>query len=303
MKIKRNKQIVKMVNKSDITVIIPVHKWNEEIKAMYKEARKSIPEGVEVMVVTTSDSGFETDEPVKWHIGPFQGESAAIDGIGILESNDGSSFQHLVNLGVSNVQTEWFSILEFDDEYSSIWFDNFIKYQEYNQQYNIFLPLNDLYNVEDGKDEFVGNGNEAVMAASFADEIGVIDEKALDDYFGYYVPGGIIKTELWRNAGGLKENIKLTFWYEFLLRIAHLGEKIYVVPKVGYAHVLGRKDSLMDEYRKTIDKDESEFWFREAKKQSYFKVDKNVEYDPDWKSRKEEETESENELGITDEDL
>lgn len=253
-----------MVSKSDITVIIPVHKWDEEIRKMFVEAIKSVPSEIQVLVSTDANSGFEFKERE----------------CKVVKSSDGSSFQHLVNLGVENVQTEWFSILEFDDEYSTIWFDNFIKYQEYNQQYNIFLPLVDLYNVEGGKDDFIGNGNEAVMAVSFSDEIGVIDEKSLEDYFSYYVPGGIIKTSLWKELGGLKEGIKLTFWYEFLLRVAHNGEKIYVIPKVGYAHVLGRAGSLMEHYRNTIDKEESEFWFNEAKKQSYHKADKQVQYLP-----------------------
>ena len=117
------------------------------------------------------------------------------------------------------------------------------------------------------------------MAASFSDEIGVIDEKSLEDYFNFYLTGGIIKTELWKTIGGLKENIKLTFWYEFMLRLVHNGEKIYVVPKVGYAHVLGRPGSLIEEYRNTMDKDESNFWFNEAKKQSFNKTEKDVKYE------------------------
>ena len=254
-----------MVQKSDITVIIPVHKWDKEIKNMFTEAVKSVPEEINIIVSTTNDSGFK-----------FKDRKTTV-----VISSDGCSFQHLVNLGVNNVKTEWFSILEFDDEYSRIWFDEFIRYQEYNQEYNIFLPMNDLYNVEGGKNEFVGNGNEAVMAASFSEVIGVIDEKSLEDYFNFYIPGGIIKTQLWKQVGGLKESIKITVWYEFMLRVVHNGEKIYVVPKIGYCHVLGRKGSLMQEYRDTITPKESTFWFNHAKKQSFDKEDKKVKYEED----------------------
>jgi len=270
-----------MVQKSDITVIIPVHKWDDDIKKMFTEAVKSVPAEVKLVISTTEDSGFDFSFDVR--------SDAKRDQVNVVKSNDGSSFQHLVNLGVENVTTEWFSILEFDDEYSKIWFDEFTKYQEYNQQYNIYLPLNDLYNVEDGRDEFIGNGNEAVMAASFSEEIGVIDEGSLDNYFNFYMPGAVIKTQTWKTLGGLKESIKLTFWYEFMLRAAHNGEKMLVVPKVGYAHVLGRKGSLLDEYRQTIDKKESEFWFKEAKKQSFHKTDKMSKYVPE--ENKEEDKE------------
>ena len=252
-----------MINKSDITVIIPVHIWNDEVNAMFSDAVKSIDSGVRIIISTPNDSGYSyKDKSIK-----------------VVKSDNGSSFQHLVNLGVDNVETEWFSVLEFDDTFTPIWFDNFIKYQEYNQQYNIFMPMNDLYNVESGKNEFIGNGNEAVMAASFSDEIGIIDEKCLEDYFTYYLDGSIIKTELYKKIGGLKESIKLTFWYEFMLRAAHNGEKMYVVPKVGYIHNMGREGSLFDTYRKEMDANEPEFWFEQAKKQSFFKTDKNIEYE------------------------
>jgi hypothetical protein len=269
-----------MVSKSDITVIVPLHKWDEEVNTMFTEAIKSIPAQVNLLVVTTEDSGFSFEFDVV--------EGATCE---VIKSNDGSSFQHLVNIGVNNVKTEWFSILEFDDEYSAFWFDEFIKYQEYNQQYDIFLPLNDLYSSEEGGEDYVGYGNEAPLSPSFSEEIGVIDEKSLEDYFNFYMTGSIIRTQTWKELGGLKEGIKLTFWYEFMLRAVHKGEKIYVVPKVGYAHLLGRKGSLMDEYRQTIDEKESNFWFNEAKKQSYFKEDKKVTYNPTKKVPLKEEDE------------
>ena len=260
-----------MLKKSDITVIIPVHVWGDDIKSMFTNALKSIDSEVKVIVSTSSDSGYSyKDKSIK-----------------VVKSDNGSSFQHLVNLGVDNVDTEWFSVLEFDDTFTETWFDNFIKYQEYNQQYNIFMPMNDLYNVEGGKNEFIGNGNEAVMAASFSEEIGVIDEKCLEDYFSYYLPGSIIKTELYKNIGGLKESIKLTFWYEFMLRASHNGEKMYVIPKIGYVHSIGREGSLLDIYRKEMDDKEPEFWFEQAKKQSFFKTDKNIVYEP--KNEKDKE--------------
>lgn len=270
-----------MVSKKDITVIIPVHKWDESIEKMLKEALNSIPEGVSTTVVTTTEEiGVDISKKYK-----------KVTGL-VFVGTDDTCFQHMVNEGVQSIDTEWFSILEFDDEYSPIWFDNFIRYQEYNQQYNIFLPLNDLYNVEGGKDEFIGNGNEVAWASSFSSEIGVIDEQSLDDYFNFYLTGGIFRTETFRTLGMLKESIRLTFWYEFMLRTVHAGEKIYVVPKVGYAHVLGRAGSLMEEYRNTINVRESDFWFKTAKKESYYKEDRKKTYNP---SEKDSEDGSEDE--------
>ena len=49
--------------------------------------------------------------------------------------------------------------------------------------------------------------------------------------------------------GKLKENIKLTFGYEFLLRLTHNGCRVMTVPRVGYEHVNLREDSLFWMYR------------------------------------------------------
>ncbi len=76
----------------------------------------------------------------------------------------------------------------------------------------------------------------------------------------------------------LKESIKLTFWYEFMLRALKKGEKFYVIPKIGYRHILGRDNSLLMQYRKEIDEKESDFWFRTAKSESFFDKDRNKTY-------------------------
>lgn len=257
-----------MIKKNDITVIIPVHEMNDKVKVYLTEAVKSVPVDVLVKVIVPfeiKDNDFIVNKKQL---------------IILPEEDNNTSFQHMVNYGVKAVTTNWFSILEYDDEFSPIWFDNFIKYQKYNQEYNIFLPLNDLYNVENGVDEFVGNGNEAPWASSFSDIIGVIDEKALEDYFDFYLNGAIINKKTWDIVGGLKESIKLTFWYEFMLRAAHKGEKMYVIPKVGYAHVLGREGSLMMQYRSEMTTDESDFYFKLAKKESYFDEDRQKVYQP-----------------------
>lgn len=265
----------KMIESSNITVVLPIHIWDEGVASMTENAIKSIPEGILKMVVCS----------------PFveKAMKKLYSDVEFIVVEDDTCFQNMVNKAVEAVKTEWFSVLEFDDEYAPNWFNNFAKYQEYNQQYNIYLPLNDIYNVEGGKDEFVGNGNEVAWASAFSDELGVLDEKAIEDYFDFYLTGGIINTNTFRDLGGLKKSIKLTFWYEFLLRAAHKGEKVYVIPKVGYAHVIGRKDSLMANYRETIDAKESEFWFKTAKKVSYHKEDKEIVYTPKNESSDDED--------------
>ena len=258
-----------MLTNKDITVIVPLHRYDCDIPDMLDNALASVPKDVKIIISTDDKFDMRTsvfkDRKVTW----------------VANSTEDTSFQNLVNLGVEAVKTKWFSILEFDDVYTPNWFDSFRRYQEFNEQYDIFFPLVDLYDTKSEKKKFIGYGNEAPWAASFSENIGVIDEKSLDNYFDFYPTGGIFNKESWIEVGGLKTNIKLTFWYEFMLRFTRLqGGNIYVVPKIGYEHGLGRKGSLLEFYRDNIDKAESEFWFRTAKKESYFKEMRNVEYKP-----------------------
>lgn len=42
--------------------------------------------------------------------------------------NHEPNFANQVNYGIENAKTEWVTILEFDDEFSAIWFKNVHKY-------------------------------------------------------------------------------------------------------------------------------------------------------------------------------
>ena len=124
---------------------------------------------------------------------------------------------------------------------------------------------------------YIGFGNEAPWASSFSNEIGFIDNECLQNYFDFYMTGSIFNTDDWKEVGGLKPMIKITFWYEWLLRMTNKGKKIYVIPKVGYNHKLGRNGSIVDTYRKTVGEDESNFFFELAKREYFYHP--NVERD------------------------
>jgi hypothetical protein len=47
-----------------------------------------------------------------------------------LNASNEPNFASQVNYGVQNAKSDWISIFEFDDEYSTIWFDNVNKYSE-----------------------------------------------------------------------------------------------------------------------------------------------------------------------------
>lgn len=79
-------------------------------------------------------------------------------------------------------------------------------------------------------------------------------------------------------VGGLKDKLKLVFWYEYLLRITNKGKKVYVIPKVGYEHHIGRKGSIVAKAREEISDKEAQWLFNLARKDYFFKDTKDEEY-------------------------
>ena len=110
----------------DLTVIIPLHEYNKNVEALLTTAVESLK---------NADKNEECNVIIVSPLKSIKLPDFGLKNLKIVKSEKGD-FCTQINTAVNEVKTEWFSILEFDDEYSPIWFDNFIKYQEYNQQYN-----------------------------------------------------------------------------------------------------------------------------------------------------------------------
>ena len=250
--------------KKDIAVIIPIHEFSKENVELLNGAIDSVPEGVEIILSVPSTVKKSDLSKVSKRVTV------------VPSANDDSSFQGLVNNAVGNINKKWFSILEFDDEYTGIWFDEAERYINADPGTSVFMPLEDIMDIKDGS--FIGYGNEAPLAASFSNELGYLDLESLMNFYDFYPTGSIFNTDDFKEIGGLKPLIKVTFWYEWMLRATQKGKKIYVVPKVGYVHSLNREGSLTDVYGKTVSEDEAKWWFDLAKKDCHFKEQKPSEY-------------------------
>lgn len=252
---------------NDILVIIPLHEFNDDVKPLLTDAVKSVPTNVKITISTTknlSDSVSDFSKDYK--------------NVSVKTSDgDASDFPSLVNQAVDS-NYKWFTVLEFDDEFTPIWFDEVKKYIEFKPNNSIFIPFEDL--VDFNTKEYAGIANAAPWASSFSNEIGEIDLDCLQNFFDFYMTGSVFNTSDWNEMGGLKPNIKVYFWYELLLRFANKGKKISVVPKIGYNHYLGRKGSLLEEYKESISKEEAKYWFGVAKKEYFFSGKDNREIKP-----------------------
>lgn len=247
----------------DITVIIPVlknqlesHDLVDAVESV-KECQKYYTDGeLKVLIVT---------EPCKI-------DYTAFDGIKYqYVVNDSGAYDYCsqINFGVKHVDTEFFSILEFDDYYTKKWFNMFNDYYATNEDVSVFLPINVLHNAKTNEREFV---NDIIWSNGFANELGYIDFDCLQASASFNLTGGVYKTSDWL---GYKPSISVAFNYEYLLRATNKKQKIFVVPKEGYHHEIFRESSLSDYYMNNINDDENMKWFELAKREYAFDEDRN----------------------------
>lgn len=254
----------------NITVIVPIHKIDNEYKEMVKNSLLSIEDfhnDVSVLIVCPKNVKKElTDLSQKLEIE-------------IIENKGQTDFCSQVNLGINSTKSEWFTILEVDDEFNPIWLKSMNDYMKIYPSVDVFLPIVKDVNVE-GKT--IGYTNESAWAYGFTEKQGFIDNDVLLEFQNYQTSGGLYRTKTIIENGGFKDNIKLTFTYEFLLRLTYNGVQIHVVPRIGYIHVNFREDSLFWSYKNNdetkLKEKEVKFWVDTAKKEFFFKNKRDVVY-------------------------
>jgi hypothetical protein len=190
------------------------------------------------------------------------------------------NFSKQVNHGVSISKSNWCSILEFDDEYSNIWFKNAIKYMDIYKDVDAFLPI--VVDVDD-KLVFAGFTNEATFAANVSSEMGILTNETLQTFQNFQISGMVFNKEKYLQVGGLKSNLKLTFGYELFLRLTHNSGLIMTIPRIGYKHMNLREGSIFWNYKNGEDKitqEEAKFWIETAKKEYYYTNEREIKYEP-----------------------
>lgn len=263
--------------KTDLTVVIPVHtiegdtiKWLEKAVESVK-AQKVKPDA---LLIVTSDNKEVTDEVNKIKFGSLKKNTKVI-------TNDTgkTDFCSQVNFAVTKVETEYFSVLELDDEYSNIWVDNFVNYKTHYGDVSLFLPI--IVDT-DVSGKYINTTNEAVWALQFSDELGVLDNSSLLEYPNFSFTGGVMKKADFEEVGGFKTSMRLTFIYEFLLRVTYNDLKVMTIPKYGLKHTNMRSGSLFYTYKNgdtAITSDEAKFWMDTAKKEYFFTEDREITFE------------------------
>lgn len=255
-----------------ITVILPIHKFNDEYKEMFENAVKSVEpfyEDVKLLIVCPNGIKSSIDKVVL-------GQKLEIV---YLSHTSDTGFCSQVNKGIKQCNTEWFTILEVDDEFKPVWLKSMNQYINENTDTDVFLPIVKDINV-DG--EFVGFMNESCWAYGFTEKQGFLDNEVLLEFQNYQTSGALFRTKTVIDNGMFKENFKLTFNYELLLRLTQNGVKVLTVPKIGYQHTNFREDSLFWNYKNDeaskLSEKEIKFWLETAKKEYFFKNNRDVNY-------------------------
>lgn len=259
-----------------ISVILPISSTHcKDFSIYFDKAIESIKKQqtqIDELVIVHTD-----DEKLVSHLNNF--DFGNLNVVKVLNKSEKTDFQSQINMGADKASSEWISILEFDDEYSYIWFKNVRKYMESHPECSGFLPL--VVDVDE-KEVFLGYTNEATFAASFNTEIGVLTNDLLLQYQNFQTSGMVIKKSAFQEFGGFKSSIKLTFVYEFLLRMTYNSVRIITIPKLGYKHTNMRESSIFWNHKNGKDKitdDEAKFWVDTAKKEHFFTSDRNIKYE------------------------
>jgi len=266
-----------MENKFDVSVILPIK--NATAREFDKYFKKSIDSlktqktQINELVIVHTD-----EERLLKILNEYDfGELNVLK----LKWTEEPNFANQVNFGIKNSTSTWVSILEFDDEYSSIWFKNVKRYSEVYKDVKAFLPV--VIDVDE-KNSFAGFTNEATFATSFSQEMGLLTNEILHDFQNFQTSGMVIKKESIEEFGGMKTNFKLTFVYEFLLRLTFNSVKVMTIPRIGYKHVNLREGSIFWNYKNGSDiltENEVRFWIDSAKKEYFFKNERDLKYVPE----------------------
>jgi len=267
----------------NISIIIPIHEYSDKISSLLDKAVESIIKQEKIdnipPIILVFPTAIEEDIKgfVESQIRKYQDKGVTYQNFYLVNNFEKTDYQSQVNLAVDSVTTDYFSVLEFDDEYSTTFFRNASKYIETYNDIDVFLTMMiEVNEINQG----IKLTNETVWAQQFVGEngeMGYLNANALKQYTDFKLSGAVIKKSEFLNIGGYKSNMKLTFMYEFLLRALNNACKIYSIPKIGYKHLATREGSMFDEFQKTMSIIERKFWFDTATKEANFITDRAID--------------------------
>jgi len=259
-----------MSNKLDLTVIVPVNKLENDldkelfgvaIDSIFKQNNGLVP--TEVVLITNTETSKLID--VSRH------ESVRV----VINDETSDNYQSQINKAVAEVKTSFFMVLDGDDELTPLYFHNLTNHMEEMPNVDMFLPLIADVTLDKKIHRYI---NEICWAKDMtSDRHGYLTMETLMNYNLVSINGAAIRKEKFEEAGGLKESMRLSFVYEFLMRFTNIDGIAYAVPKIGYLRKMGRENSYLAQQAE-MEVDEVTFWWNLAKKEYVWPHDRNKPY-------------------------
>jgi hypothetical protein len=255
-----------------INLILPIHTIDREIKSRFETFIESVKK--QTVKDFTLTIVYKPTKELESYLTDYKFDS----NVTLLKNEGQTDFCSQINYGAKNTTSQYMAVVEVDDEITPTYIQNAVQHILAYPSVSTFLPIVVDTNASG---EFISFTNESVWAMNLTETIGYLDNESLSAYENYQTSGMIIKTEVFNEIGGLKSNVKLSFGYEFLLRLTHQSNEVYIIPKLTYRHTNFRKGSLFWDYKEGENKlssNEAKFWLETAKKEQFFKEDREIEY-------------------------
>jgi hypothetical protein len=260
----------------ELTVIIPIHKINKTEIETLKAALQSLVEQTYKDFTTT----FVISKKVKFSDieSVCKEQLQNLNFTYLIKPDNKTNYQEMVNFGVENVSTPYFTILEFDDKFQTYWFEEWKKWKSELSSVDVFLPFIINLQMKNNKEQYAGLQNSIAQAQGVMEKRGYLNLDSIKKQKVADLTGGIFKTSNFIDVGKLKENIQHYFNYELLLRLLKHGQEIFVIPKVGILHMNFRKNSYSEAFIKgsesgTIDKKK---WYDIALQEYLFRIQREL---------------------------
>jgi hypothetical protein len=197
-----------------------------------------------------------------------------------------SVFNEALNYAITN-KYENFSVIEPEDVVDVNWYSTVTKYIAKKDGLDGFLPMTR----EMSNGNFLGFFNEACWVDGYAEVAGTFDLQLLMRFNCMNITGAVFKTESIQKYSteidgqfkAMKEDFKISYAYEFFLRMIYNDLKFYTIPRVGYEHRIDIPSEIVEPFSSKIPRnisvwpeekggmspEEVKFWVDAARKE-YF---------------------------------
>lgn len=260
-----------MTQNNKLTIVIPIHEMieREYISNLFESISRQTNKNFEVLIATYK----ELTNSIK-DCNTFGLELKFYDLPSELKAIS-PNYSEIVNFVSNFVTSEYFSIIQFDDQLNDNYVESFVEYSTAYPEVNVFLQT--VLDFEDGN--FIRMNNEAFWTMQYTQKQGYLDFDSLKKLSIVSAVGAIYKTQLFLDYSGFKTSIKQYFEYEFLLRLTYKLNEVMIIPKFTIKHTVNRPNSLSLQYEQ-MEKLESMFYLDLSRKEYFFDEDRKIIYTP-----------------------